>query len=56
MSNNTNRPRYAAFIKVEGKEKSTWIRVGAAFDVQGGKGLSIKLNALPVDGPVTGRQ
>lgn len=52
MSNTNNRPQFKAFIKVEGKTKSTWIRVGSAFQIKDGKGLSVKLNALPTDGQI----
>ncbi len=52
MSTNTNRPRYYAYTKASGTGKTPWIRIGAAFTIKEGKGLSVKLNALPIDGQV----
>ena len=53
MSNTNNRPRYHAFTKIERKSKKPhWISIGAAFAIQDGKGLSVKLNALPIDGQI----
>jgi hypothetical protein len=56
-TNNGNQTREAkapAFIAyhVTGKEgeKSFWTRIGAAWDHQDGKGLTLQLDLLPVDG------
>jgi hypothetical protein len=49
MSNN-KKPAYEAFTVREGKEKSYFSRVGAAWPTKNGKGLHLQLDALPVNG------
>jgi hypothetical protein len=34
----------------QGEERSNWIRVGAAFWHEDGKGINVTMSALPVDG------
>lgn len=47
------RPSYKAFIGREygeGENKKThWLEIGSAWDIKDG-GVSVQLNALPVDG------
>ena len=43
------KPAYHVFVSEKNGEKTYYHRVGAAWDVSNG-GISIKLNALPVDG------
>ena len=45
-------PSYIAYTVEEGKgDQNHWQKIGAAWDTKGG-GLSLKLNALPLDGKV----
>lgn len=47
-----NQPSYIAYSVEEGKDdQNHWQKIGAAWPAKGG-GLSLKLNALPVDGRV----
>lgn len=48
----TTKPTLIAYtVKNRGKkQKAIWTRVGAAWPHASGKGLSIELEALPVDG------
>jgi len=49
MSHQNNRPRYTAFaVKDQEGKKPKYTRIGVAFEVQQGKGLSIHLDALPL--------
>lgn len=49
MSKNTNRPRYSAFsVKEQKGGKNHYTKIGVAFEIQEGSGLSISLDALPV--------
>jgi len=47
-------PKYHAFQVNEGKDgKGYFNRIGAAFEHKDGKGLSVNLDSVPVDGRVT---
>lgn len=47
---NTRKPAYEAFV-IEGEgETAYWTKVGAAWASKDGKGLQVKLTALPLDG------
>lgn len=49
MSTINNRPRYAAFsVKDQEGKKPRYTRIGSAFAIKDGKGLSIQLDALPI--------
>jgi hypothetical protein len=48
----TTLPSYIAYSVEEGKDNNNhWQKIGAAWESKGG-GLSLKLNALPLDGRV----
>ena len=56
---NTNRrqqtresqpPALIAYHVAERGEKSFWTRIGAAWDHEDGKGLTVQLDLVPVDG------
>ena len=48
---NSNGPKYRVFISKEGKEgKNFYTEVGVAWAFKEKDGLSIELDALPVDG------
>jgi hypothetical protein len=46
---NNNRPthRVYAVIKKEGREKGTWLEIGAAWPHRDGKGYGVKLDFIP---------
>jgi hypothetical protein len=46
---NSNRPthRVYAVIKKEGREKGTWLEIGAAWPHRDGKGYGVTLNFIP---------
>jgi len=48
----TNSPTHYAYQVKEGKEKSYWTRIGAAWAHKDGKGFSLQLDAVPLDGKV----
>lgn len=49
------KPEFIAYqVKnVEGMEKAIWNRIGAAWQHEAGEGLSVVLDALPLDGRIT---
>ena len=48
---NTNGPKYHVFTSEKGKDdKNYYTKVGAAWPLKDRDGLSIKLEALPVNG------
>ena len=59
MSNTkkSNTPSHIVYQVQDGKEdKSYWHRIGAAWQHKDGKGFSIQLTALPIDGQLTVRE
>ena len=48
-----NAPTHIAYQVKDGSQKSYWTRIGAAFAHKDGKGFSIQLDCLPLDGKVT---
>ena len=53
---NVNKPAYEVFV-VEGEGESTyWTKIGAAWPTKDGKGFSIRMSALPLDGRVVLRE
>jgi len=48
-----NAPTHIAYQVKDGSKKSYWTRIGAAFAHKDGKGFSIQLDCLPLDGKVT---
>ncbi len=49
-----NKPSHAAFhVKEVGEDQSYFNRIGSAFPHRDGEGLTVILDALPVDGRVT---
>ena len=46
---NSNRPthRVYAVIKKQGREKDTWLEIGAAWSHRDGKGYGVTLNFIP---------
>ena len=58
MSNTTESapsksPSYIAYTVREGKDKSYFTRIGAAWPHKDGKGFNIQLDAVPLDGKIT---
>jgi hypothetical protein len=49
IETNNNRPthRVYAVIKKEGREKGTWLEIGAAWPHRDGKGYGVTLNFIP---------
>jgi hypothetical protein len=62
MTNQTNntsngkKPAYIAYQVRDGKGDSYWTRIGAAWTSKDGKGLSLQLDTVPLDGRVVLRQ
>lgn len=52
--NETGEPKAPAYIAYHvadrGKEKSFWTRIGAAWAHEDGKGFSLNLDLVPIDG------
>ena len=46
-------PTHIAYQVREGNEKGFWTRIGAAWAHKDGKGLSIQLDCIPLDGRIT---
>lgn len=47
----TKAPRFIAYAVTEkGEDKSFWTRIGAAWDHEDGKGLTLSLDLVPVNG------
>src|SRR5262249_6184632 len=57
MSKDSNEPTFRAYtiVKREG-QKDFWLNIGAAFSHQNGGGLTVALQALPIDGRIVLRQ
>ena len=53
QTNGGNAPTHIAYQVREGSQKSYWTRIGAAWAHNDGKGFSIQLECLPLDGKVT---
>ena len=47
---NTQPPALIAYSVAERGEKSFWTRIGAAWDHEDGKGLTVQLDLVPVNG------
>ena len=47
-----NRPSHRLFAvsKAEGQSKASWLEIGAAWPNKDGKGYSLKLRAMPMNG------
>jgi hypothetical protein len=49
----TKKPDYEVFIVSQSSNgKSFWTRIGAGWNHDDGKGMSVQLTALPVDGRI----
>jgi len=49
-----NAPTHAAYqVRDRGAKKSFWTRIGSAWPHADGKGFSIQLDAVPLDGRVS---
>lgn len=47
------KPSFDVFQVIElGKNKSYWNRIGAAWTHEDGEGISVTLNAMPLDGRI----
>ena len=49
----SNTPSHIAYQVKDGSQKSYWTRIGAAWAHKDGKGFSIQLESIPLDGKVT---
>lgn len=47
-----NKPSHIAYVTKPGTEKPFWTAIGAAWAHKDGKGLRIKLDAIPVSGVI----
>lgn len=58
MTANTNpkAPTHRLYVVNDGKESSKWIEIGAAWMNQDGRGFSLSLDALPIDGRIAMRE
>ena len=48
----TNSPTHYAYQVKEGSQKSYWTRIGAAWAHKDGKGFSLQLESVPLDGKI----
>ena len=52
-----SKPTYEAFTAREYKDgsatKTYWCKIGAAWPTKSGEGLTVKLDALPIDGVIS---
>ncbi len=46
-------PTHIAYQVREGSEKSYWTRIGAAWRHKDGKGFSVQLDCVPLDGRIS---
>jgi hypothetical protein len=53
QTNGGNTPSHIAYQVKEGSQKSYWTKIGAAWAHKDGKGFSIQLESVPLDGKVT---
>jgi hypothetical protein len=51
-----NAPTHTAYQVSDGKDKGYWTRIGAAWAHKDGKGFSIQLECLPLDGRISLRE
>ncbi|MFZ4541265.1 MAG: hypothetical protein ACOYNL_05565 [Rickettsiales bacterium] len=49
-TNTGNAPTHVAYQVKDGAQKSHWTRIGAAWAHKDGKGFSVQLDSLPIDG------
>jgi hypothetical protein len=49
---NGKSPTHIAYQVREGKDKSFWSRIGAAWQHKDGKGFNLQLDVVPLDGRV----
>ena len=48
-----SEPVYGAFaVKQISKDKNHYTRIGAVYEIMGGKGLAVNLDALPLQGRI----
>ena len=52
-STSVKTPTHIAYQVRDGKEKGYFTRIGAAWPHKDGKGFSIQLDAMPLDGRIT---
>lgn len=51
QSREAKAPAYVAYhVADKGEDKSFWTRIGAAWDHEDGKGLTLQLDLVPVNG------
>ena len=50
MTTSSNKPPHRAYAVTKRGEKSRWQEIGAAWSHKDGKGLSLKLDYLPLNG------
>lgn len=52
----TKKPAYEVFVVEGDGESSYWTKIGAAWPARDGKGFSVRMSALPLDGRVILRE
>ncbi len=52
QTNNSNAPTHIAYQVRENSQKGYWTRIGAAWANKDGKGFSIQLECVPLDGRI----
>jgi hypothetical protein len=50
MTNQSNRPTHKVYAVREGKKKSFWQEIGAAWEHKDGNGFNVQLSLLPLNG------
>lgn len=57
MTQSTNkRPNHIVYVVEDGGKKSFWTKVGSAWAHDDGKGFTLQLSALPLDGRLVIRE
>ena len=50
MSDNSNKPTHRVYAVKRNDDKSRWTEIGALWPHKDGKGFSLKLDLIPIDG------
>ncbi|MBV2147704.1 hypothetical protein KRZ98_05310 [Sphingobium sp. AS12] len=56
MTEQTNRPAFRLYTVIGHGDKARWTDIGVAWRTRDGKGFTLELNAVPLDGRVVMRE
>lgn len=54
--NSNNRPAFRLYTVQGDNDQARWTDIGVAWPTRDGKGFTLKLNALPLDGRIVMRE